>query len=305
MLDDLLGALEALYQRGTRDPELADLLEKLHVRTNLQTIAEPHSVTEEPQLALRANFRVEQTDRAGRNVAGVFEFGFANPGALLVQGDQIRVGHVDLPAHFERLGDSGTLKLQREPSDRPCIVGHIVADLAVAPRDGSGQLPVLIADRCRDSIDFQLDDPLDGLAGQVLFDTLEELAKLPFGVGVFDREHRYAMSDLRQALDGSVPDFLSRAIGGDQTREADFPAGQLAEKSIVLQIGNFRFRLNVIEIVVLADLLSKLPDGAGRLLEADVRIVRLVHLWDSVSSIELRRIGARPVYRSWPTCKSH
>ena len=223
----------------------------------------------------------------------------------MVQGDQIRVGHVDLPAHFERLGDSGTLKLQREPSDRPCIVGHIVADLAVAPRDGSGQLPVLIADRCRDSIDFQLDDPLDGLAGQVLFDTLEELAKLPFGVGVFDREHRYAMSDLRQALDGSVPDFLSRAIGGDQTREADFPTGQLAEKSIVLQIGNFRFRLNVIEIVMLADLLSKLPDGAGRLLEADVRIVRLVHLWDSVSSIELRRIGARPVYRSWPTCKSH
>ena len=176
MVDDLLGTLEASHQRGTRDPELADLLEKLHVRTNLQTIAKPHPVTEEPQLALRAYFRVEQTDRAGRDVAGVFEFGFADPGALLVQGDQIRVGHVDLPAHFERLGDSGTLKLQRETSDRPCIVGHIVADLAVAPRDGSGQLPVLIADRCRDSIDFQLDDPLDGLAGQVLFDTLEELA---------------------------------------------------------------------------------------------------------------------------------
>ena len=103
--------------------------------------------------------RVELAQRAGGGVARVGEGGLAGRHALLVQLREGGQRQVDLAPHLDRRGKgaasasmaSGTVR------DGAQVGGHVLADLAVAPRGPDRQPAVLVAQRHGQAVDLGLE----------------------------------------------------------------------------------------------------------------------------------------------------
>ena len=142
-------------------------------------------------------------------------------------------------------------------------MGDVVAGAAVAAGDAAGQQAVFINQRYRHAVDLQFDNPFDRFTGQQLRHPLAVLFQLVEAVGVFDREHRHAMVDRREALDRLLADALRGAIGRDQFRMLCFESLEMLDEPVVLGIGNIGGRLDVVLPVVVADFFAKPGDFRG------------------------------------------
>ena len=87
-----------------------------------------------------------------------------------------------------------------------------------------------------------------------------ELAQLLGAVGVVDRQHGHAMADGDESLDRLAADALRGAVRRDQLRMLGLDLLQLLEQAVELAVGNLRFGLDVVFLVVVID---ELPEFIG------------------------------------------
>ena len=179
---------------------------------------------------------------------------------LLVEPHQVGIGHVDFAADFEHCRRVFAAKLHGHIAERANVVRDVVADAAVAARRRLLEPAVFISGRDRHAVDLELDDPLDFLAGEQLFGPLAVCLQLLDAVGVVDREHRHPMRDRMQLRDRAIADPLRGAVGRDQLGMLRFELLEPLEQPIVLSIVNLGRRLDVVFVIVMADLLAELFD---------------------------------------------
>ncbi len=147
-------------------------------------------------------------------------------------------------------------KAQRQAQQRADIVRDVVPHSAVAARGAADQKPVFIRHGDGHAVDFQLDDPLDRFAGQLLGHPCAELVQLFGAVGVVDRQHRHAMLDLRQLVDRFAADAVGGTVGRDEFRMLRFEPFEFVHQPIVLEVADLGRRQDVVQTVVATDLFA-------------------------------------------------
>jgi hypothetical protein len=138
------------------------------------------------------------------------------------------------PIQVNRWSGFGRLmgfQLQRDATDRPYVVGHVVACLAVAAGGGVGKFSVAVEQGNGDAVDLGLDGDRDVVALEVFLKALIKFDEFLLGAegsgffhslgtqleDVVDAEHGDGVLDLLEALDGCASDAL-----GDGVRVAEF-----------------------------------------------------------------------------------
>ena len=175
----------------------------------------------------------------------------------LVELGQVRIGHVDLPSHFQQGRRGIGVESQRNVADGTYVVRDIIPGHAIATCDPTDEQPVLVDDRGGHAIDLELHHPGDlfivhqvSYPAGILFQLLEI-------VRVVDREHGKPVIDRTEMLYRLVSDSLGRAIRRDQVRVFRLDLRELREKLVVLQVTYFCRGFKVVLSIVKADLLSK------------------------------------------------
>ena len=188
-------------------------------------------------------------------------------GAPLVERREVGQRHVDLAAHLDQRRRVG--ERQRDRGDRAQVVGHVLADLAVAAGRPALEHAVAVDERDREAVDLRLGDVaevgvLDPLARQVAAHAGDPGPQLVGRAHVGEREHRLQVADLREPGDGLVADALRRRVRRDQLGVLGLERLQLAEQRVVDVVADLRVVEDVVAVVVVGDLLAQLGDLAAR-----------------------------------------
>ena len=104
----------------TGKPNLCSRSSELQVRVHLDAFDGPEVVGEQPQPAFGTQLRIEQLERAGREVAGIGVRLVALALArCFVDADAVRTGHVDFAAHLEQGRRGVRVQPQRQIAHGP------------------------------------------------------------------------------------------------------------------------------------------------------------------------------------------
>ena len=104
-------------------------------------------IGEEPERARGGDGRIELAQRACRRIARIGEHLLARGLLAFVQLEEIGLGHIDLAAHLDDVGDMRTVQPVRNLGDGAHIRGHILALIAIAAGRPAHELPALVAQR--------------------------------------------------------------------------------------------------------------------------------------------------------------
>ena len=94
-----------------------------------------------------------------------------------------------------------------------------------------------------------------------LADPLVERAQLVVVVGVVEAEHRDDVLDGREAVGGRAGDALGRRIGRDEIGVLGFEPLELVQQPVELLVGDLGRAVEVVALLVVADLLAELVDA--------------------------------------------
>ena len=146
-------------------------------------VGDADGVGPEAQRALGGELGIELADRPGGGVAGVHERREAPLGPALVERGEIGQRHVHLAADLDQRRRIVALQAHRDRADRADVVGHVLADLAVAARGAPLEHAVAVDERHRQTVDLRLGHVLevrvlDPLARQVVAHPLDPRAQL-------------------------------------------------------------------------------------------------------------------------------
>jgi len=86
----------------------------------------------------------------------------------------------------------------------------------------------------------------------------DEVADFGGGIGVFEAEHGDAVGDLGKAIERGTADAAGGGIGGAEFRMLGFEIDQFPVETVVDDVGNGGARLDVIGVVMGADLLGEI-----------------------------------------------
>ena len=153
-LDDALDALVVVGVGVDLEAALAQPLDLVHVGGEVEAADGADPVDPGRERPFGGQRRVELADRAGGRVARVGEGRFLGFGAALVERFEGGDRQVDLAAHFDQL--RRVRDPQRDRADRAQVLGHVLADPAVAAGRAADQDPVLVGERDRQAVDLRL-----------------------------------------------------------------------------------------------------------------------------------------------------
>ncbi len=194
---------------------------------------------------------------------GIHERRQARFGPSLIQGGEVLKRHVDLAAHLHQRGSVGDP--QRDRTDRPQVVRHVLADLPVAAGGTALEHAVAVDEADRQPVDLGLDRELeagigDALAREMVAHALDPGAQLVLGAHIPQRQHRLQMLDLLKAPDRLAADPLGGRVRGDELWMLALDRAQLIEQRVVLAIAD----LGVIEDVVATGMVFELGSKLAR-----------------------------------------
>ncbi len=169
---------------------------------------------------------------------------------------------------FELLRRDG----ERDGANRPHVVGHILADAAVAAGYSASQMRSStrarrIVQRQRKTIELKFRGVanLRAVALGQFAHTPVPITQLFFAVHVVERQHGPGVGDLGETFLRLAPNTLRGRVGGDQLGMLRFQLLQLTRESIECSIGNFGRILPIVKVLVVADLFAQLFDSVGGL----------------------------------------
>ncbi len=222
-------------------------------------------IGEGAQAAAGDDAGVQQLERTGGGVARVGERLFAGLLALAVEGGEGIEGHVYLAAHLDHAAgevEALAAQTQRYLVDGLGVLRHVVADGAVAARDGPFQHAVAVDQVHGDAVDLGLDDvaPLRALAEQPP-DAGVELAHFLLVVRVVDAEHRREVGGAGEGIERFAADALGGAVRGDQGQVLALEALKLLHQRVEFAVGDLGLVLDVVKAVVAADRLAQVLDA--------------------------------------------
>ncbi len=197
-LDDLVRRVVPLDLAVDLEPVFAQPLELLRVARELDPLVAADPVAPDRERPRGGDPGVELADRARGRVAGVCERGLPGRGALLVELGERAARKVNLAADLDSLGR--VVDPQWDRPDRAQVLGHVLADHAVAASRPANELAALVEQRDRDPVDLRLgDEPqlpgADVELAQAVVQACLPGPELVRAAGVAQGEHRLQVAD--------------------------------------------------------------------------------------------------------------
>lgn len=246
------------------------------------TVRDPaHVVAVHRQRTGRGDPGIQLPEATRRRISGVGERSLAAPLGLPVQLFKSRLRHIDLAADFQEPRIALAQKPQRDRTDRPEILRHVLADHPVPARRAPHEEAILVIHTDRQSIKLWLRGVLDIRNPQALPHPLVPGRYLLIAEGVVQGQHGHLMNDLGKRLEGSPAHPLRRRVRRDQVGVGLLQLLELPEQAVVLGVGDGGIIEHIIAVVVVIDLLAQLRDAL-----LDVYRRRHAH--------------GRPLQREWP-----
>ena len=231
--------------------------------SNVEPLERPDAVAPDRQRARGGQLGVELADRAGGGVARVGEGRLARLGALLVERGEGRQRQVDLAAHLEQR--RRVLDAQRDRADRAQVLGHLLADLAVAAGGAAHEHAVLVDERDREPVDLRLGhearrrpSPRPGAPASA--PSAHPGGHLLLVARVGERQHRLEVAHLLELVERLGADALRGRVRRPQLRVLGLEVAQLVQQRVVLGVRD----LGVVEDVVAVVVVVELPPQLGR-----------------------------------------
>ena len=209
------------------------------------------------------DLRVLLAQRTGSGVAGVFEGSGALQFLLGTEMPECLVGHIDLAAHLEKLG--GILQLLRDFFDGPDIGSDILAHHAVASGGSTHQLPVLVLEAARKTVDLDLDHILRFNA--CIPHSAVKITQFIVGKCIQQALHLDRMGHFLEAAAGRSADVLGGRSGRDQLGVLRFQLLQLPGQGVVFEVLQLGGILIVIKAVILLDNSAQFLDALSGLFQ--------------------------------------
>ena len=261
--DHLVDAVVDLHVPVHLEAVLPQPLERLAVGLERDPLERPHAVAPDRQRPRRGELGVELADRAGGGVARVGEGRLARLGALLVQPGESRQRQVDLAAHLQQR--RRVVDAQRDRPDRAQVLGHVLADLAVAARGAAHEHAVLVDERDRQAVDLRLGHEadvahLDSLAGEVALRAQHPGGQLLLVARVGERQHRLQVAHLLELVERLGAHALGGRVGRAQLGVLRLEVAQLVQQRVVVGVRD----LGVVEDVVAVVVVLERPPQLGR-----------------------------------------
>ena len=212
------------------------------------------SIEEDFERARRREPRVELPQAAGSGIAGIDENLLPLPRGPLVHGREAGQRQEHFAARLEQRRPAASVETQRHGADRPHVVSDVLAGRSIAARGRLLQHPVTPGDADGDAIELRLACVVDLLLG------LEPLPHPPVKSldllarkGIFERQHRYLVTDRREPGHWRTADSLCRRVRRHQVPVMVFQRAQLAYESVVFGIRYFRVVEYVVAVIVTRD----------------------------------------------------
>ena len=184
-------------------------------------------------------------DGAGGEVAGV------GVGNLHLSVDLVEGGlrQVDLSPHRHRGGRGNR---EGHARDGLHVLGHIVADEAVAPRKGAVEQTVFVVEDDRDAVDLLLDDDADLLL-PLLFGLLNPREQLGGAIRFVQAEHRDGVFALGERGVEVAAHPLCRAVRLPQFRVGRFQGDQAVEEAVVFEVADLAVSIDIVGALVFGE----------------------------------------------------
>ena len=268
--DHLVERVVALDVGVDLEAVLAQPLERLEVALELDPLERADRVGPHRQRPRRGDARVELADRARGGVARVGVGGLAGRGALLVELGERAARQVGLAAHLEQRRRA--LHPQRDRLDRAQVLGHVLADLAVAAGGAArrARRPRRRSEIARPSTFGSVTKRISASSTPSLFEqalgALQPGAQLLLVARVGQREHRLQVARRLEALlSGLAPTRWVGESGVTQVGVLRLEVAQLVQQRVVLGVGDLRVVEDVVAVVVVLELRAQLVRALGGL----------------------------------------
>ena len=254
------------YDDTFGDPEtpLRQRLDTLSVLADGDTSDGEHVERHEMQLALGCHTGIKLADRARRRVPwrGVWlDSGLDHPCVYRLEVGDI---HEHLAPDSQQFGCRaiGLSQSQRHGRDCSGVLGNTLALGAVATRNRTYEPPTLVDQSDGSTVELGLEQvfhmPLHTLAN-----ALVEATHVVLTVRRVEREHRSGVKEGRELRLRFTAYTLGRRVPGDEVGIRFLDSLKPPEEMIVVLVREFGARLNVVEVVVVADLGTKPLDLVG------------------------------------------
>ncbi len=157
-----------------------------------------------------------------------------------------------------RYGGAPSASSNRHRAHGPHVVRHVLADLAIAARPRARELPVLVHELDRETVELRLheerhlgvaSDPLEMVAA-----TTSEVAELVGAEDVREREERDPVHERCERLERRAADPRRRRALAAKCRESLLERLQLSVEQVVLAVGDLRRVELVVEPIVPVEL---------------------------------------------------
>ena len=160
---------------------------------------------------------------------------------------------VDLAADLDSLGR--VVDPQRDRPDRAQVLGHVLADHAVAAGRAADELAALVQQRDRDPVDLRLGDEAQLPGPDVELAQPVVQARLPGpellrAAGVAQREHRLQVANRLELVDRLAADPLGRRIGAAKLGVLRLERPELVEQRVVGVVADLGIVEDVVAMVV-------------------------------------------------------
>ena len=218
----------------------------------------------------RADFRrVEEFERAGREVAGIrvgFESGFF---LRLVDAGKFGKPQKNLPPDFHqrrpgrRREIGGRAQRVRQVRDGFDVGRDVVAFLAIAARDSANEFAVFVRHADRGAVDLGLDGINEVVATKQFGEARVEIAEFALVVGVVEGGHREAMLGAHETVGAVVAHALRRRIGHHQRGVLALEFFQLALERVIFEIADLGPRAVAVKFIVPPDVGGEGRDTLG------------------------------------------
>jgi tRNA threonylcarbamoyladenosine modification (KEOPS) complex Pcc1 subunit len=234
------------------------LLQNLPLRAERRALAVADAVCPEAQATARRDARIELAQAARRRVARVRKQRLALLRAFAVDALELVDAQVHLAAHLHKAWgriEQGLprLQAQRDLAHRAQVGRDHLAAHPVAARRAHRQDAVLVGQRDRQPVDFQLAGVFNrGLGGEIQksLDALVEGDEFLLAEGVVEAQHCLAVRMFGERAQWGRAYPLRRRIGRDEFGELRLQLLQLAEQGVVLLVADFGLIQHIVAVVV-------------------------------------------------------
>jgi len=200
--------------------------------------------------ATGSNLRILLPQGAGGSVARINERLFSGFCRGFPQHREIGLVHKDFSSGFEKFRRFNKIQLKRHGTYCPHVQRYVLSCFSVSARGSPGQTSVLVFYRAGKPVYLRFHNHFESGSAKGFCRARVPFHELFRRIRVFERKHRYTVTNGSESVGTFPPDASCRRIVGNILRIRGLKIGKTAHQRVELSVAYFRRVLYIIEVFV-------------------------------------------------------